>query len=652
MFTPRNRQLVLGALVASAVVVSGLAAGPATAAPPGPQLNGRVLADGSAVRGATVELMLAGSEPGEASVLAATTTDNGGGFRFRVPASVDADDVLYATAAGGTVRGRALPGEVELATSLGDIRSGHVVVNELTTVAAGASLAQFVADGDVGGAAPGLQNAAKMPRNLVDLVNGMTSRFLLTEPNGTSTETLSTFNALGSIIAGCVAGTNDCDAFLDAATDAWGVRPATTWEAMATIPTNPSGDPEGIQAQVPATPLYTPSRTTAPAGWYLALKFWGDGRQFGGPGNVAFDADGRVWANTNVTWAKKPQDVCPGEKIERLDPYAPRHPMDAFTGGGLNGSGFGIAFDTSEQLWVTNFGFSGPDCPVEPNSNSVSLFDLDGEALSPDTGYLDGPLSWPQGVISLTNGDVWIANCGLDNVVVYPEGDPSQARTLSTQVPRVFDVAQNAEGNVFATANGHDAVYGFTPDGTPMTNSPFGDSSTFDKPLGVASDRLGNVWVSNSGLIDIPCRTDTELGVPGPTTPFDGSVALVGPDGEITTFEGGGITIPWGIAVDGDDNVWVANFAQRRLSQFCGARVETCPTGVVGDAMSPDGTGYAFDGLQRNTGVQVDGSGNVWLANNWKNIIIPTDPFGDGLVVFLGMAAPIAMPLIGTPQLP
>ena len=35
--------------------------------------------------------------------------------------------------------------------------------------------------------------------------------------------------------------------------------------------------------------------------------------------------------------------------------------------------------------------------------------------------------------------------------------------------------------------------------------------------------------------------------------------------------------------------------------------------------------------------MQVDGSGNVWLANNWKNIIIPTDPFGDGLVVFLGI---------------
>ena len=333
-------------------------------------------------------------------------------------------------------------------------------------------------------------------------------------------------------------------------------------------------------------------------------------------------------------------------------PKPPAAIITTFRGGGLNGAGFGIGFDPRRHLWIGNFGFTGSKCPKTPTSNSVSLFDLDGDALSPDTGYLDGPLSWPQGVISLTNGDVWIANCGLNNVVVYPQGDPSQARTLDGDVAKAFDVAQDAQGNVYATATGSDLVFGFAADGAPLPNSPFGDSSTFDKPLGVASDRLGNAWVSNSGVIDIPCRTDEELGVPAPGSPFGGSVAMIAPDGEITTFEGGGITIPWGIAVDGDDNVWVANFAQRRLSQFCGARVETCPTGVVGDARSPDDTGYAFDGLQRNTGVQVDGSGNVWLANNWKNVIIPTDPFGDGLVVFLGMAEPIAMPLIGTPQLP
>ena len=39
-----------------------------------------------------------------------------------------------------------------------------------------------------------------------------------------------------------------------------------------------------------------------------------------------------------------------------------------------------------------------------------------GAALSPDdTGYTNGPLSWPQGIKSDTKGNIWIANCGSDS---------------------------------------------------------------------------------------------------------------------------------------------------------------------------------------------------------------------------------------------
>jgi sugar lactone lactonase YvrE len=158
--------------------------------------------------------------------------------------------------------------------------------------------------------------------------------------------------------------------------------------------------------------------------------------------------------------------------------------------------------------------------------------------------------------------------------------------------------------------------------------------------------------VSNSGVIDIPCSTGTSLEAPVDGPHLHGTVAQVGPDGSVTSFGGAGMTVPWGIAVDGDDNLWVANFAGQRLSHVCGARKSTCPTGEVGDSISPAETGYSFDGLQRNTGVQVDPSGNVWLTNNWIAIPVQTDPFGDGLVVYLGMAAPVKAPLIGTPQQP
>jgi len=38
------------------------------------------------------------------------------------------------------------------------------------------------------------------------------------------------------------------------------------------------------------------------------------------------------------------------------------------------------------------------------------------------------------------------------------------------------------------------------------------------------------------------------------------------------------------------------------------------------------------------------------VATNWKTVPLPADPYGDGLVAFLGMAAPVSTPLIGTPR--
>ena len=636
-----------------AVASVGLVLVDAPPAQPSVGIRGTVSADGAPVDGATVRLLRAGSSPGTADELGMTTTDVSGSFVIHVPHGVGDRAVLYLTAAGGQVGGQALPDEVELATALGDRRSGPIVVNELTTVAAGYSLAQFAQNGSLGGANPGLRNAATMPRNLVSIATGVTTRFLRRSPNGSATQTLATFDSLASIVAGCVAGTNDCDAFLDAATDAWGVRPQTTWQAMTLLPTNPAGDPGGIFAQVPADPRFVPVLGSAPTAWILALRFYGNGHQFNGPGNVAFDARGRVWSNNNAEVSVKPKGVCPGLEMFRLDPFAPGRPMETFYGGGLNGAGFGIGIDTRRHVWVGNFGFTGSKCTKEPTSNSVSEFLPDGTPVSGKHGYRDGPLSWPQGTKSDVDGNIWIANCGNDSLVMYPNGDPQQSRVIRTGIGEAFDVAQNTEGNVFVTANAEDQVFGFEPDGDPLPGSPFGDPTVFDLPLGAASDSLGNVWVSNSGVIAIPCSTGELLEVPPPDVELHGSVVQVGPDGTLTRFEGAGMTIPWGIAVDGDDNLWVANFTGQRLSHLCGARISTCPSGTPGDPIpASSDTGYPFDGLQRNTGVQVDPSGNVWLTNNWIKFPVQIDPFGDGLVVYLGMAAPVRAPLIGTPQQP
>ncbi|MER6362837.1 hypothetical protein [Kitasatospora sp. NPDC001527] len=74
--------------------------------------------------------------------------------------------------------------------------------------------------------------------------------------------------------------------------------------------------------------------------------------------------------------------------------------------------------------------------------------------------------------------------------------------------------------------------------------------------------------------------------------------------------------MPWGIAVDGEDAVWVANFGGHRVARLCG----TDP--------------------------------NVWLVNNWRTAPLQANPGGHELVVLVGAAAPVPAPRLGGPGRP
>ncbi|MEI7760282.1 MAG: hypothetical protein WCJ67_05855 [Thermoleophilia bacterium] len=51
----------------------------------------------------------------------------------------------------------------------------------------------------------------------------------------------------------------------------------------------------------------------------------------------------------------------------------------------------------------------------------------------------------------------------------------------------------------------------------------------------------------------------------------------------------------------------------------------------------------SYDPMQRTTAGGIDSAGNLWTLNNWKNnfdIDNTTNPGGDGIVIFVGLAAP------------
>ena len=580
-----------------------------------------------------MKLYRAGGADGKPTQLGRATSDRLGSFsiRFTEPRSPNA--VLYMTAGRGS--------GIRLAATLGAPPvTRQVVINERTTAATGYALAQFIAGRRIAGPSPGPQNAALMARNIANPRTGELGRVIRTAPNGDETSALASFNSVTNMLPRCVRSLERCARLFRLSATPDGRRPRGTLQAVANIARNPWQNVNRLFLLARSKPAPYGGALGAderPTDWMLPLRFVGDGESLDGPGNTAFDAEGNAYVANNYDYGADPLiGVCGSNELPKFRPDGSFAPDSPFQGGGLSGAGYGITLDPDGDVWVGNYGFAAPPpgCPADrqPPHDSVSKFEPDGTALSPDPEGFTAPagdIFWPQGTVSDEQGTIWLANCGNGMVTRMPGDDPSAAVGIDAGLEEAFDVAINHNGKAFVTGLGNSRLAILEPDGTPEAGSPLGAAALgLDRPMGIASDSRGNMWIANSGLIDLPCPGPVEIDF----QTRGGSLSLLGRGGKPITgggnvFEGGGLTIPWGIAVDGDDNVWVSNFGKQRVSHFCGVRTRNCPPGYeTGDAISPDGTGYFFDGYVRLTSVQIDPSGNVWVTNNWKLLPVQTNP--------------------------
>ena len=655
-------------------------------------LKGHVMSGDESIESTTVTLYSSGTGNG-VQILGADETDQNGFFKIGFNTPSDPDAVLYLIAEndGNNSRNsskRSATDSTRLALMLGTSPvKKDVVINERTTVAAAYAMAQFFTPGGIDGTYPGLQNAAAISHNLADPTDGGISTVLDNFPNGASTTTRGAFNNLSNMLAACVRSQSECYELFTLATPPGGTTPSDTLQAMVNIAHYPWQNVVDLLSFSGTELVYEPTLKENINSWTLALRYDGNGHELNGPGNIAFDKYGNAWICNNYVYQLDPVDpegvVCGDTHVIKLTPTGEDAPGAPYEGGGLYGAGYGISLDPDGNVWVGNFGFQGTNCPLDSMelSRSVSKFAEDGTPLSPnsqgnemgqDHGGFKGAgntIDQPQGTVSDKEGNIWIANCNSKSVTQFPSGDPDSAFNIypvdnmdNPLLYRPFSIAIDTSGNAWVSSNGNDSVLGFDPDGNLLHafNGTEATDAGINFPMGVATDNLGNVWVANSGIIQPPCDGRDLPSLidilfltldPG-FTGANASVSMIGPDGSSIAgpFKGGGLLIPWGIAVDGNNNVWVANFQGKRVSEICGAQTENCPPGLeTGDPISPDG-GYSFNGLVRNTGVQIDPSGNVWLTNNWETIAVQENPGGKQVVVFIGLAKPVQGPLIGPPN--
>jgi hypothetical protein len=311
-------------------------------------------------------------------------------------------------------------------------------------------------------------------------------------------------------------------------------------------------------------------------------------------------------------------------------------------------------------VWMGNFGWGDPK-PSPGGNGSVSRFNRSGHAMSGPLGY-QGGVDRAQGVVSDAEGNIWIASYGNSRIYVFPKGNPQRAihfPELPFSAP--FDIQIAADGSAWVTLSG-----GLQP-----------TSNSRVARYALVNGRIVRLFSCPIGHSLKGFQLDSE-GYPWIASGGDNCVYRLNPLGEkVGTYFGGGINAPWSTAVDGDDNVWVANFGPEdegsnftnaSISKLAGANPFTRPPGLqTGEPISPE-SGYTlptggsevllhngqplygpeappcFSPLMRLTSVSIDRAGNVWAINNWKpsfDADALLNPGGDGICIFVGLATPV-----------
>jgi hypothetical protein len=611
------------------------------------RINGQVLGAGAPIVGSTVTLWAAGA--GAPQQLGQTQSDADGRFVLNADGK---GAILYLVAKGGRPAANKAGGEnpaIALLAVLGSTAPDKVVVNEMTTVASVWTNAQFLDGAAIKGNSLGLQIAAGNVPNFVDLETGGWGGTVQDALNSVQTPTMANFATLANVVAGCVTQVKPdaCSRFFAATTPRSGKAPVDTLAALTGVARDSAYQPERLFALLDAfypvpqgkklrpTP-FMPYLSWAPSAWVLPLKLTGGG--LSAPGRMMFDSKGNLWAGDNfIVGAQNVDDLWDGNLSEFAPNGKPLSPMTTgFTGGGVEGVGYGLAIDADDNVWVTTYG-----------SQTIAKFNNQGKPLSPPEGYnFNGQLGLMQGIIVTPSGDVWAVGVSKNQLVYFPKGDPTKAKIVCEG--RTVEPCKSFAGPCHLAIDQQDRIWVSNLLGDWVTRFPASEPSkaeTFKIGFsggGMAIDGQGNVWVANHlgnsetgrGLLAKAVEVAQSGGNPDPPMiramvamhegPEGGSVTILRPDGSPapgSPVYRGGIVVPWAIAVDGNDHVWISNFTSPSapVAELCGYRTETCPPGMkMGDPISPPG-GYVGGGMQMHVDIGVDPAGNVWVNNNWQD---------------------------------
>jgi len=455
--------------------------------------------------------------------------------------------------------------------------------------------------------AVGLANAFSTAAVLANVASGTVPGYAA--PAGSVVPTAE-INTLANIMASCintaggVAGDGSACGKLYGYTTVGSSVPANTVGAMLNEAKNPAlnGLPYAL-VQNPTSPFYLlvsgtgpyqPALSAAPTDWTIAVSYPTGGS--GVPFNDLFTQTIAIDSNGDAF-------IVDTKALHELSPAGLN------IGNNLTMGGSSVGLDATGDIWVG--GYTGTPSPgyfleaasivSEPTRSSIG---------SPGVGAND--------VTSFSfdpNGSMWYA-CDYCSAMYGPKGAVGAASDFHGTFA-VVDQSGNAwhgdSAGILSVVNSNGVPIG----GSPYKNLSSGGVGLTSSSLAIAAaiDSNGFAWISGGNCLLKATTTGSFTFVGGPT----GSLLS-------------GIYAPFGIAVDGANNVWAANPQNAFYSSIpYGGITEVANNGT---AIAPR-LGFVSSTMSAPSSLAIDGSGNVWIANS-----------GAGTVtVFVGAASPVVTPL-------
>ncbi|MGA2217293.1 MAG: NHL repeat-containing protein [Terracidiphilus sp.] len=191
-------------------------------------------------------------------------------------------------------------------------------------------------------------------------------------------------------------------------------------------------------------------------------------------------------------------------------------------------------------------------------------------------------------------------------------------------------IATDSADNVYVSDKVKNTIRKITPSGLVTTLAGTagitgqadgaGGHASFSSPIGVATDRIGNVYVADSGNNTIRKVTPT-----GVVTTIAG---LAGESGENDGIgEAARFTAPYSIATDQAGNLFVVEMSSNTLRKITPGGMVTTLAGKAGEFGHADGIGTNATFFAPH-GIATDKAGNVYVADYGNNTIRKVTPAG------------------------